>query len=197
MKNKTSVLVLVALFGSMVSLTAKAENTFTTIETYGIPCVLSIGLGAALMKNDGVGAGVAMCAGISAATYLTRKNFDDDKLKILVDKSVESTRTQITADVDLRIQKSSDDQTAKMEEFKTLMREVLADRLVKMQEDEKTAIETQIRSGDFMPTLEKHLNEKIKDSVVTESKAHQKELVSEVVDEVIHQVEAKPIGLSK
>lgn len=194
MKNKMVVLMVGLIVINLVPSAAKAENTFSVLKEYGIPCVLSIGLSAALVKTDGAKIGAAMCAGISAATFFNKKMIDDDQLKLVVDQAVEEKEMKITSETDAKLQKSADAQDSKMEDFRKMVREVLADRLVKMEDEMKSSIQKQINSADFMPALEQRISSKIKEEVILEGKARSRELVNQVVDEVIRQVESKPIA---
>jgi hypothetical protein len=194
MKNKMIMMVIGAMTLGSFAQEAKAENTLSVLKEYGIPCALSIGLASALVKHDGAQIGAAMCVGLSASTYLNKKVVDEDQLKLVVDQSVDEREMKITAETDAKLQKADAAQDAKLEEFRKLVREVLADRLVKMQDEVKADVERQIASGEFMPALEKRLNEKVKEEVIIEGKARSRELVDQVVVEVIRQVESKPIA---
>jgi len=193
MKNKMVVVIVGLLMINLVP-AAKAENTLSAFKEYGIPCALSIALSAALVKTDGAKIGVAVCAGISAATFLNKKTLDEDQLKLVVEQAVEDKEMKITSETDSKLQKAADSQSAKMEDFRKMVREVLADRLVKMEEDMRSSVQKQMNSADFMPSLEQRLNAKMKEEVIIEGKARSRELVNQVVDEVIRQVEAKPIA---
>ena len=194
MKNKISMMVVGIMIVGSLTEDAKAENTISVLKEYGIPCALSVGLAAVLVKNDGFQIGTAICVGVSAATYLNKKVVDPDQLKLAVDQSVDEKEMKITEETDSKILKSSEAQDYKLEEFRKTVREVLADRIVKMEGEIKAELERQMATGDFIPDLEKKITAKIKEEVILEGKARSRELVNQVVDEVIRQVESKPIA---
>ena len=195
MKKQILTALVAVLAISTISVPKAQADVLESLKEYGIPCAIAIGLGAVLMKNDGAGMGVAACAGISAATYLTKKpQVDDVKLKLIVDDAVNKQEMKVSEEMDIKIQKSVDEQTARVEEMKKILREVLAERLVKMEEDVRTSVERKLEAGDFMPKLESRLESKMKEQVIMEGKARSRELVNQIVEEVIRQVVAKPIA---
>jgi hypothetical protein len=191
-KNKFILaLVGLTLFGQQ----AKAENPLTLLKEYGVPCLASIGASALLVKEDGVMVGAALCAGLSSATFLTRKPVDDEKLSKVVESFSAEREKKLEASLDEKFKASADAQDKNYDALRRVIREVLAERLVKMEDDLRASFEKSIKEGDLLPSLEKKLSEKIKEEVVSEGRMRNKELVSEVVDEVIRQVVAKPIAV--
>jgi hypothetical protein len=195
MKNKVIMMLVGVAMVSSLTKEAKADNTISVLKEYGIPCALSVGLAAALVKTDGAKIGAALCVGISAATFMNKKVVDDEQLKMIVDQSMDEREMKITAETDAKIQKASVAQDSKMEDFRKVVREVLAERILKMEDEVKADVEKKMASGDFMPALEKKISEKIKEEVILEGKARSSELVQTVVDEVLRQVEAKPYAI--
>lgn len=193
LKNKKFILVMtgIALMGQQ----AKAEGTLKLLKDYGLPCLASIGASALLVKNDGAMVGTAVCAGISTATFLTRKPIDEAALSKAVESFSAEREKKLELAIDEKFKASADAQDKNYEALRKVIREVLAERLVKMEDDIRSSIEKTIKSGDFLPSLEKKLSEKIKEEVVSEGKMRNKELVNQVVDEVIRQVVAKPIAV--
>jgi hypothetical protein len=176
-----------------------AENPITILKEYGIPCAITIGASAALVKQDGLLIGATMCAGISAATALNRKIVDNAELKMVVDKSLEEKEKRLIIKLDEQLdqkaKKIAEDQEKRNEDLRKIIREILADRLIKMEDDLRSSVQKMIDNGTFLSELEKRINAKVKEEVISEGKVRSKELVNQIADEVIRQVVAKPIAV--
>ena len=200
MKKYNKQIVTTLLIGGIFcSSFARAENTLTMLKEYGIPCALSIGASAMLVKNDGLAVGATICAGVSAATALNKKVVDDKELQLVVDNSLnereEKLKLGIKEEIEAKAAKIAEDQEKRNDDLRKVIREILADRLIKMEEDLRSSVQKMIDNGTFLTELEKRINSKIKEEVSSEGKVKQKELVQQIADEVIRQVVAKPIAV--
>ena len=196
MKNKMNlVMVGMMVLGTGVSPVANASSMGSVLLDYGLPCAVSIGLSAALVKNDGAMIGTAICAGVGTATYLNKKPVDSVALSAEVDRAVSERDMKITAETDAKIKNTEDNVGAKQEENLKMLREILADRLLKMEEDVRADVDRKISEGNFMPDLEKRLNQKIKEEVILEGRARNREIKNEVVDEALRELTSKKYGI--
>ena len=180
---------------------AKADNVITILKDYGIPCGIAMGasyfLTSSISAGDSLGIGAAICLGISSATYLnsTRKaQVNPEDLKMTVDASVAESESKMTASLEDKVAQLNKHQDEEFEKMRVLSRDLLADRLVKMEDDVKKLIEQRISAGDFMPALEQRLLAKIREEVLGESHLRMKEVVDKCVDETIKEVQGKRIA---
>lgn len=193
MKRK---LLMIAILGiTLYGQQAKAGSVLTALKEYGVPCLVSVGASALLVKNDGLMVGSAVCAGVSSATFLTRKSVDDERLSKTVEAFSAEREKKLEGLIDEKFKAYAEEQDQNYDALRRVIREVLADRLVKMEEDLKVSFEKSLQSGELLPSLEKKISEKIKEEVVSEGRMRNKELINEVVEEVIRQVVAKPIAV--
>ena len=198
--NKINKLITLITMGPILAIKpAMAENTFSAILDYGVPCAISMGASAVLMKNDGLVVGGTMCAAISAATALNRKKIPESDINLAVSKSMNEREVSLKSSLFLKLEERSkeisDGNEKRNDDLKKIIKEILADRLIKMEDDLRSSTQKLIESGAFIPELEKKISLKIKEEVLVESKVRSKELISPIVDEVIRQVVAKPIAV--
>lgn len=196
MKKNSMVLIGMTLIGLVGSPTAQAGGVLTSLKEYGLPCVVSMGLSAALIKNDGIQVGAAICAGVSTATFLNKKVVDDDRLRTVVEASVKEREIKIIELSSSEIKKVQKENDEKLNETRKILREVVAERLVQMESDIRNEIERKLSLGEFFPTLERRLTAKIKEEVILEGRARSRELVNQVVDEALRQLTSKKYGIS-
>jgi signal recognition particle GTPase len=191
--KKLMVMIIVGLMGLETSVqTARADNTFTVIKEYGVPCALSLGLSAMLVKNDAAAIGVAICAGLITSTYFNKKAVvDSDELKAAVDSSSEERDMKIQGSIDEKFSKMDANQKAVNDETRNLFRELLADRLSQMNDDLRAEVQKKMQEGDFYPELEKKIMAKIKEDVILEGRARSREIVEQCVEEAESQLVVK------
>lgn len=187
------------ILGLSLSTKARAENPLTILRDYGIPCAISIGASAALIKSDGLIIGSTICASLSVATALNKKTVDPKELKLVVEESLSEREAELGKKLEDSIlekaKKIEEEQEKRNEDLRKVIREILADRLIKMEDDLRASVQKMIDNGTFLSELEKRINVKIKEEVSSESRVKQKELIEKVADEVIRQVVAKPIAV--
>jgi hypothetical protein len=193
MKRMTFVLLFALVFTSPAH--AETSGFVKVLRDYVLPCSLSMGAAMIISKNDGFAIGSAVCVGVTAATVINRREVDPIDLRMTVDASVTEKTKSLVADVDKKVQNFSETQSAKFDELRRLLREVLAERLMKMEDDVRVNLENKLSQGDILPQLEQKIAERIKTEVITESKARSREIISKCVEEVIRQVTLKAIAL--
>lgn len=198
-KILTTTLAVAVLFSS----TAKAESWKDYLIDYGIPCALSLGAGMLLAdkSQNGMAIGTAGCLGTGAVTYLNQRKDakrinEEDMLRIqkMVEESSKKAVDEKEVAMDGRIKAMEEAQKMQLEELKGVLREVLAERMLKMEEEMKDFLTKKLESGELMPKLEANLSEILKKEVVSQVKAQQKTVVEKCVEETIKEVIAKPIG---
>lgn len=182
--KKNSLIVMGIMASILTTSSARAENALSVLRDYGIPCAVSMGLSAALIKEDGLKVGSALCAGLTASTLLNKKLADEHEIKMVVEKENKERDLKISQDLDSRF-----------EEIRRILREILAERLIKMEEDVRSQLEKKMNAGDFLPSLEKRLSEKLKEEVILEGKARNREIINQVVDEALRQLTSKKYGI--
>lgn len=176
--------------------------------------------------KNGAAVGVAVCGGISAHTYLEAKKVkeplskeDQAKINKMVADSMDRLGIEKDKKLDERVAKLEDQQKKhaeeleiaqrkhaeeleasqkkQIDEMRNILREVLADKMIQMEDSMKASLQKQLESGELMPKLEANLKEMIKKEVVTESKVRQPEIVSKAVEQTIKEVIAKPVGVQE
>ena len=185
------------------STSAKAESWKDYLIDYGIPCALSLGAGMLLAdkSQNGIAIGTAGCLGTGAVTYLNQRKDakrinEEDMLRIqsMVEASSKKAVDEKEVLMDSRIKAMEEAQKLQLEELKGVLREVLAERMIKMEDEMKDFLTKKLESGELMPKLEANLSEILKKEVVSQVKAQQKSIVEKCVEETIKEVIAKPIG---
>lgn len=183
--------------------TAHAESkVLQYLKDYGIPCALSLGAGMVLAKdsNTGMAIGGAGCLGIGGATYLQQQREQkahelNEKNILQIQSMIDASSKDHNAAVDTRLKSIEEAQKAQIEELKVVLREVLAERMLKMEGEMKEFLTGKLESGELMPKLEENLKASLKGQVVSEVKSQQKAVVEKCVEETIKEVIAKPIGV--
>ena len=181
---------------------AKADTFVDYLRDYGIPCALSLGAGLLMAKDSQTGSaiGAAGCVGIGGATYLSKqreakalelKESHLTQIQGMIDKS----NGQKDAEIDTRMKAMEEAQKVQLEEMKGIMREVLAERMMKMEVDMKAELTKKLESGEFLPKLEENIKSALKSQVISEVKSSQKGIVEKCVELTIKEVIAKPIGV--
>lgn len=118
-------LVLAVLFTVVTSKSNAMSIDSDSIKAYGIPCAITIGAGAALIKNNGIEIGTATCLAISASTYI---NSPVKKAKEL-DEKISDFQTDFWNKLKVSHQKNKDD----ISYFKDQIRKVIAKKVIESQ----------------------------------------------------------------
>lgn len=166
---------------------------------YGVPCLVSI-LGGSMAKGSENQMAISLtgCLGIGAATYLNQRHdakqisdSDMGRIQGLVDaKSDENQKA-----MNVRLDSIENAQKTQLEEMRAIVREVLAERLVKLEDNVKADVNQKLESGEFMPKLEKNLQEAMKKEVMIRVTESQRGIVEKCVEKTIQEVTAQPIGI--
>lgn len=195
------------------SIAQAAESSFMDkLKEYGLPCAVSLLAGFALADKtqNGTAIGVAACGAVSMKTFLDNRK-EAPKMELskeeqdFMQKMIESSTIKIAEQKDKerdlkfeeKVKEVKESQKNQIEELRNVLREVLADRMIKMEEDMKHSLQKQLESGDLMPKLESNLKDMIKKEVISESKSRQKEIVEKCVELTIKEVIAKPVGVQE
>ena len=178
---------------------AEMSTAFGLIRDYGVPCAVSFGLGVALIKNDGASIGLLGC-GVAASVTMINKHKEseldpssaysvDGKIKYAIDKNNEKIGKQFSQ----ALKKASTESEKANEDTRRVIREVVADRLLSMDEDLNRKLTEKFEKADFMPALEKRINEKVKEETRAETRLLKRDVVKETTEEVLQRVTARPI----
>lgn len=180
----------------------KADTIVDYLRDYGIPCALSLGAGMLLAKDSQTGSaiGAAGCVGIGGATYLSKQR-EAKALELKethiqqIQGMIDSSNTKKDSEIDARLKGMEEAQKVQLEEMKSIMREVLAERMMKMEVEMKEQLTKKLESGEFIPKLEENIKAALKTQVVSEVRSNQKAIVEKCVEQTIKEVIAKPIGV--
>lgn len=177
----------------LVSTTAKADWWDNIIE-YGVPCLAGFALGslADTAKNK-TAIGAAVCGSTTLSTYLNQRNNKNE----MMDEDFKKFVKLMNEKVDAKTLELEVKQEQQLKELKELMKEVMAEKIAAMEDEMKNNIKSHVEKNDFMKDIESRLMQKIKDGVVEQSKARQKETVEKCVDEAINQLVKKKYGNTK
>lgn len=194
-----------------VSVSQAAEKSMMdSLKEYGLPCAVSLVAGFLLadsMKN-GTAIGVAACGAVSTKTYLDNKKQvrplelskeEQDKISKMIERSTlqlaQEKDKEREVKFEAKVKEVKEAQKLQIEELRNVLREVLADRMIKMEEDMRKSLQKQLETGELMPKLESNLKEVIKKEVISESKLRQREIIEKCVEQTIKEVISKPVGV--
>jgi len=177
-------------------------DTMQILKEYVGPCAIAIGISSVLVKNDGAAVGGAICAGVAAGELLANKPVTQKDLDMHIQKAVDKAEDdhdmKVSAETDEKLNKALDAQSVRFDEMKLVIKEVLSDRISKMEDEIRGEIMKKIESPDFLPELQRKIDERIKTEVITENQARSREVVEKCVDEAVHQIIVnKPIAVPK
>lgn len=191
MKKILSTLIVVSL---LVSNSAKADVLDYLVD-YGLPCLVSIGLGSALSSSskDGTAIGVSICGAVSTSTFLNQRRMETEMKEEDFRKIMKLMNEKID-ERDLRLMEA---QKTENEQLREITKEVMAERMVTLEEKMKSDIREYVERAEFMKDVEKRVMDKIKTEVSVESQAQKKKIIQEVVDEVLNKIVVKKYGTSK
>lgn len=193
---------------------------------YSIPCVLSLGVGLLLAKEDKMAIGLAGCAVSGAVTYYHLKDKKEMEQKMMqrTDAMNEALRKELREHVlktgkeamvaELKtetykhIQESilNDEEfrlklTAGLkkdfEEYRGVIDQVLAIKLGEFKSSISTEVENALINGPFIQMLEEKITQKLKDTNTELFVSKKQEIIKECVDEVINQIVVKQIGVKE
>lgn len=196
-------LLTITLISLMVTPQVHAESkVMEYLKDYGLPCLVSLGAGLILAPDSQTGGAIggAGCLGIGTATYLQKqreakemefKQSHLNQIQGMIDKSSVDKNKEI----DEHLKQIDEAQKAQIDELKSVLREVIAEKMLSMQGEMKDFLTQKMESGELMPKLEANLKEALKGQVVSAVKAEQKAVVEKCVEETIKEVIAKPIGV--
>lgn len=180
---------------SVVMTTSIAKASwYDKVIDYGLPCLVGFGLGSlADGNNTKLAIGSAVCGSTSLSTWLNQRQ--DKKEMIDEDfKKFVKLMDEKADEKNLQMQKQQD---AELLALKQLMKDVMAERIANMEIEMKSDMKKYIENNEFMKDVEIKLNAKIKDNVVQESKARQKETINQCIDEALSKLVKKKYGTPK
>ena len=187
-----------------MSTQAHAETSWTDkLVDYGVPCLVSF-IGGSMAKGSETQMAISLtgCLGIGAATYLNQRHdsksineADMTRIQGLVDESVSTKSAEQQKVMEVRLDSIENAQKTHLEEMRAIVREVLAERLVKLEENVKLEVSKKLESGEFMPKLEQNLNDAMKREVMIRVTESQRGIVEKCVEKTIQEVTAQPIGV--
>jgi len=206
MKKITTLTLTGLILFSSVSAEAKItkEKVLNYLKDYGIPCALSLGAGMVMAKDSqtGMAIGGAGCLGIGGATYLQQQR--EQKARELsaenlaqIKSMINESHTDRDKQVAEKMKALEEAQKVQLDELKSVLREVLAERMLMMETEMKEFLTQKLESGELMPKLEENLKAHLKKEVVSQVKAEQKGMVEKCVEETIKEVISKPIGVQE
>jgi signal recognition particle GTPase len=200
MKSK-SLLVLFVLLSSVNAKAFEAKELYGPALRYGVPCAIATAGGMFLNIRDGAEVGLVVCSSIAAAqvindltkiTELTtadRKEFSNQ-----ISEKVSVIKVELDEQVDKAIKQIAHDMADRNIEIRKIMRELIVERLVSLEDGMKKNFQEQISRPDFILGLEAKINSKIKEEVSNESRLQNDAIVKEAVKEVLKQVLLKSVS---
>lgn len=190
MKFKYIILSTVLAFSSV----SKADWWQTAID-YGLPCLVGIGLGAGLgdTNKDKTAIGVSVCGAVSMSTFLNQRR---DKIDVM-DEDFKKFVKLMNERVDQKTIEMEEKQKKDLVELKELMKQVIAERMIKLESETKTNVESYLKDANFMKNVEDKLAKELRMSVIEESKLNKKEIVEKCINEALEQLVKKRYGTTK
>lgn len=190
MKMKYIILSTILAFSSV----SRADFWQNVID-YGLPCIVGIGLGAGLgdSNKDKTAIGASVCGAVTMSTFLNQRR---EKLNVM-DEDFKKFVKLMNERVDEKTIAMEKKQQEELVELKDLMKEVIAERMVKLESDTKSNVEKYLKDAEFMKNVEAKLTKEIKESVTNESKLNKKEIVDKCIDEALNQLVKKRYGNTK
>jgi len=186
---------------SLLTPSAYSKDMGTILKEYGIPCAIALGLGLSLAdkSQDGLAIGGSVCGAVSVHNYLTQERelteAEYANMEKIINQKVDAQLKEKEESLNLRIAEMEKKQAQQLEDMRKILREVMAERIVKMEDELKIEFTKKMESGELLPKLEENLKRLIKREVVVESNSRKKEIIEECVNETIKEVIAKPIGV--
>lgn len=190
MKMKYIMLSLILSFSSI----SRADWWQTAID-YGLPCLVGIGLGAGLgdTNKDKTAIGVSVCGAVSMSTFLNQRREKD----VMIDEDFKKFVKLMNERVDQKSIEMEEKQKKELAELKDLMKDVMAERMIKLESDTKANVEKYMKDAQFMKSVEDKLAKELKESVAQESKLNKKEIVDKCINEALDQLVKKRYGSPK
>ncbi len=190
---------------SLISFNAHAFDIKEALMDYGLPCLVSFAASSVLVDGSSqnkMAIGGVGCLGIGTATYLQeqkrQRRLDEAellKIQSMVNESVKQQSAESEKAMDTRLQAIESAQKTQLDEMRSIVREVLAERLLKLEDGVKADVNKKLESGEFMPRLEKNLLDAMKKEVMIQVRDSQKGIVEKCVEKTIQEVTAQPIGV--
>lgn len=172
---------------------AEVGSLLGAAKDYGLPCAVAIGAGLVFMKSDGMAVGGTVCAAAITVTAIQNSKKQNMTLSSDEEKRIDDKVGSAVAESEKKMSLELDRRDSKFDDMKKLLRELLSERMVALEEDLRADLKKQMSRPEFMETLERKVNERIKSEVITEGKSRKNEIVEQCVEEVIKSVVEKPI----
>lgn len=190
MKLKYIILSTVLAFSSV-----SRADWWQNVIDYGLPCLVGIGLGSSLgdSNKNKTAIGASVCGAVTMSTFLNQRR---EKMDIM-DEDFKKFVKLMNERVDEKTVSMEKKQQEDLVELKNLMKEVIAERMIKLESDTKSNVEKYLKDAEFMKNVEAKLTKEIKESVITEAKMTKKEIVDKCIDEALNQLVKKRYGNTK
>lgn len=198
-KLLTATMALTLIFSAQ----AEAKSSlWEKVKDYGLPCAAGFLGGMLVDKDAGPAVGVGVCLGVGAATYLSSKREAkelQDQDIVIMKKMLSEHSAQLAAEQDKRIAESvkqmESRQSDQIEAVRQVMKEVIAERMAVIAEENKAEVRRHLEQSGFMKDMESKIMLKIKEEVQAENKVNKKDIVEQCVDETLKQVVLKRVGV--
>lgn len=188
------------IFVLILTVSSNSYANMDKLKNYGIPCLAGFAAGLLLADKakDGGAIGAAVCAAISVKTYMDYQNSDlkaVEEFKRELEKSNDEKLKSHNASLELRLIEVESRQTENLEATRQILREVLAERLLNLEDSLKAEMTKKLESGELLPKLENNLKEMMKKEIIKQTESQKEEIIQRAVDATIKEVIAKPIGV--
>lgn len=171
----------------MLSLAVQNSQAFVMdgdlIKAYGIPCAITIGAGAALVKTNGLEIGMATCLAISASTFI---NSPVQKAKELEQKIV-VFQEDFWNKAKISSQKNKDE----ISYFKDQIRKIIAKKIIESQLKIDERVVDYLNSKEFKISVRNEMMKVLKDHYPAIDKVIKRSIQSNMgktIDEVTKKV---------
>jgi dGTP triphosphohydrolase len=185
MLRKISLVALISL--TLSSIIPQWASAFTidseVIKAYGIPCAITIGAGAALIKTNGLEIGMATCIAISASTFI---NSPVKKAKEL-EKKVSDFQEDFWNKTKMNAQKNRDE----ISYFKDQIRKVIAKKIIESQLKIDERVVEYLNSKEFKISVRNEMMKVLKDHYPAIDKVIKRSIqanMGKTIDEVTKKV---------
>lgn len=170
------------------------------VTEYVLPCGAGILVGGLVSETEGNAIGMGVCAGIStlnlsreiAGTKQVTKS-DLDAMKRLMKDYNTQVANDLKARMDDKYKDLKSDQARMAKEISNHISDIVGTQVEFITDQMTERLKTAISQPDFIPGLMDKINARVKTEVVNESELRKRQIVREVVEEVISQVTATPI----
>lgn len=188
-------------FSVLASSAAEAKmTTWDYLKDYGLPCAAGFLGGMLASKDSGAAIGVGVCLGVGTATYLNSERqaqqIQDSDVALM--KKMLTEQSQVLAEQqDKKVQAAIRDMEARqekqMEATRQIMKEVIAERMALLSDENKTEIRRYLEQKGTIKDMEAQIRLQIQQEF--QNPDTQKKIIEKCVDETLNQVMVKRVGV--